>query len=278
MMSSPTALTATYLAAYDDELRGEPETRRAIHSDVDGPVFRVIHDGNTGFVSHRTLAGLTPTEIDDLIARTIAYFRDDTTVPSFEWKTRGHDQPADFCDRLILHGFEPEEPETVMIGEARLLMDAPAAPEGVVLRRIGAGDVKRTDLIEDLQQMFAMQAEVFGSSAPDGAEHYADMLLTYPDEIEAWVAEVDGVVVAAGRLEVVTGTQFASLWGGSARVEWRGQGIYRALTAARARSAMAKGVTYLHSDSTEGSRPILARSGFIAVTTTTPYIWKRPSL
>lgn len=277
MTSSP-ASVAAYLAAYDDQLRGEPETRRAIHSEIDGPVFRVIHDGNTGFVSHRTLAGLTPTEIDAMVERTIAYFRDDTSVPSFEWKTRGHDQPADFCERLIAHGFQAEEPETVMIGEARLLMDAPPAPEGVVLRRIAEGDVPRADLIKDLRQMFAMQAEVFGSSSPDGAEHYADMLLAYPDDIEAWVAEVDGVVVAAGRLEVVTGTQFASLWGGSVREEWRGQGIYRALTAARARSAVAKGVTYLHSDSTEGSRPILARSGLIAVTTTTPYIWKRPSL
>jgi len=31
----------------------------------------------------------------------------------------------------------------------------------------------------------------------------------------------------------------------------------------------------VHSDSTEGSRPILERSGLVAVSTTTPYDWTR---
>jgi hypothetical protein len=35
------------------------------------------------------------------------------------------------------------------------------------------------------------------------------------------------------------------------------------------------GATLVHSDSTEYSRPILERSGFVAVSTTTPYIWRR---
>ncbi|HVK35474.1 MAG TPA: GNAT family N-acetyltransferase, partial [Microlunatus sp.] len=57
--------------------------------------------------------------------------------------------------------------------------------------------------------------------------------------------------------------------------QWRRRGIYRALTAARAHSALALGKTLLHSDSTEFSRPILERSGLIKVTTTTPYEWRR---
>ena len=56
---------------------------------------------------------------------------------------------------------------------------------------------------------------------------------------------------------------------------WRGRGIYRALTAARARSALRLGKTIIHSDSTEFSRPILERSGFVKVSTTTPYTWRR---
>jgi hypothetical protein len=34
-------------------------------------------------------------------------------------------------------------------------------------------------------------------------------------------------------------------------------------------------VFYLHSDSSPMSRPILERSGLIAVSTTTPYNWRR---
>jgi DNA-binding transcriptional ArsR family regulator len=99
--------------------------------------------------------------------------------------------------------------------------------------------------------------------------------LSFDDGMELWVAEVDGQIVSAGRLEPVTGTDFAGIWGGATRQEWRGRGIYRALTAARARSALRKGKTLITSDSTEYSRPILERSGLVKVSTTTPYQWQR---
>jgi predicted GNAT family acetyltransferase len=76
-------------------------------------------------------------------------------------------------------------------------------------------------------------------------------------------------------LEPVPGTEFAGIWGGATLPEWRGRGIYRALTAARARSALRLGRTLIHSDSTEASRPILERSGMVKVSTTTPYRWER---
>ena len=275
------ASRSALLTAYDEQLRGEPETRRATWSDVDGPVFRSRFGDQRGFVSHRTLDGLSSDDVDALIARAVAYFRDQTSVDSFEWKTRGHDQPADFPARLVAQGFVPEECETVMIGEAHLVADAPVLPGGVDIRQVGAGldpQASRDVIIEDLERMFAMQVEVFGREAHQDAGEFADRMAEYPDQVEAWIAENSGQVICTGRLEVVEGTQFASLWGGATRRDWRRMGIYRGLTAARARSAMAKGITYLHSDSTDGSRPILARSGFTAVTTTTPYIWHRPSL
>ena len=93
--------------------------------------------------------------------------------------------------------------------------------------------------------------------------------------MELWVAEADGRVVSAGRLEPVRGTDVAGIWGGATLEAWRGRGIYRALTAVRARSALALGKTLIHSDSTEYSRPILERSGLVKVSTTTPYEWRR---
>ena len=89
------------------------------------------------------------------------------------------------------------------------------------------------------------------------------------------MAEHDGRIVSAGRLEPVADTEFAGIWGGSTLPEYRGRGIYRALTAARARSAMGHGKRFINSDSTEFSRPILERSGFLKVSTTTPYEWRR---
>jgi predicted GNAT family acetyltransferase len=91
--------------------------------------------------------------------------------------------------------------------------------------------------------------------------------------MELWVAEHDGRIVSAGRLEPVPDTDFAGIWGGSTLPEWRGRGLYRAITAARARAALRLGKTLIHSDSTAYSRPILERYGFLQVSTTTPYHW-----
>jgi len=99
--------------------------------------------------------------------------------------------------------------------------------------------------------------------------------LALDDGMELWVAEAGGRVVCAGRLEPVAGTEFAGIWGGATREEWRGRGIYRALTAQRARSALRRGKTLIHSDSTAFSRPILERAGLVAASTTTPYLWRR---
>lgn len=81
--------------------------------------------------------------------------------------------------------------------------------------------------------------------------------------------------MSAGRVEFVEHSSVAGIWGGCTRSRWRGRGIYRALTAQRARSAVARGKTLLQSDSTVDSRAILERAGFLTVTTTTPYHWRR---
>jgi ribosomal protein S18 acetylase RimI-like enzyme len=190
-------------------------------------------------------------------------------VETFEWKSRGHDLPADLGDRLVAHGFVAEPIETVMIGEASsLAVDVPLPPD-VVVRRVGEGG----DLRDDVSRMLAAQESVFG----DGRGPSVDSALTElaSGDSESWVAEVDGQVVCGGRLTVVPGTDFAGIWGGSTLPEFRGRGIYRALVAARARAALARGVRYIHSDCTAMSRPILERSGLRAVTTTTPYVWTR---
>jgi predicted N-acetyltransferase YhbS len=153
-----------------------------------------------------------------------------------------------------------------MIGEAQALAVDVPVPAGVRLRRVTSE--------ADVRAMCAMQDEVFDE--PD--DEQADALLrrlTFDDGMELWVAESQGEVVSAGRLEPVSGTQFAGIWGGATRSAWRGRGIYRALTAARARSALRAGKTLIHSDSTEYSRPILERSGLVRVSTTTPYRWRR---
>jgi hypothetical protein len=255
------------LAIYDEQLRLS-EVRGAMSYDADGPLLRAVFDDG-GAVTYRDLAGLTGAALTDLITRTVAHFRDETELSEFEWKTRGHDAPPDLGQRLVAAGFVPEEEETVMMGEAALLVDAPPV-DGVAVRRIDPGP-DRDRLIAGV---VALRRALWGEGP--SAAVVAERLDRDPQHHQYWVAETaTGEVVCAGRLELVPGTEVAGLWGGETHPDWRGRGIYRSLTAARARATLDAGWRYLHSDCSPMSRPILERSGLQRVTTTTPYIWRR---
>ena len=250
--------------AYDEQLRLEAEVGRADEVVELGPLMLATFE-HGGFVTYRSLEGH---DVDTLISGAIVHFRDRTDVASFEWKTRGHDLPEDLGQRLTAHGLVAEPVETVMIGEAAALA-VPVDVPGATVRRVGeTGDVRG-----DVEATLAMQESVFGRGRGPSVESALAALES--GEAEMWLAEVDGAVVCAGRLQVVPGTEFAGIWGGATLPEHRGRGIYRALVSARARSAVDRGVRYLHSDSTDMSRPILERSGLLPVTTTTPYVWTR---
>jgi hypothetical protein len=252
--------------AYDDQLRGEGETPSAIAVTRLGPVRLVTFAGGRGFVTYRDLGGADAGEIGLLVAGALAHFRRRPEITRVEWKTRGHDRAPGLHEALIEHGFVADECESIMIGEATALVGDFPLPPGVTLRAV-------TDEA-DVRAMSAMQDEVFGDAPSDEMANALLRRLGLDDGMELWVAEADGEIVSAGRLEPVRGTEFAGIWGGATLEAWRGRGIYRALTSARARSALAHGASLIHSDSTEYSRPILERSGFARVSTTTPYRWR----
>jgi GNAT superfamily N-acetyltransferase len=257
---------ATLLAAYDAQLRGAAEVAGSLSWDRSGPLWRGVFP-TSGFVSYESLEGVD--DVDALIADTVAFYAGIPQVADFEWKTRGHDWPADLGARLEVHGLEAEEIETVMVGEASGLAVDVELPAGVSVRRVDQLPDRDALVVEASE----VAARIFGDG-PSGAE-MLDRLDRMQGLEQFWVAEADGRVVCSGRLALVEGTEFAGVWGGSTLPEWRGKGIYRALTAARARAALAEGVRYIHSDCSAMSRPILERSGLVAVTTTTPYVWHR---
>ena len=260
------------LHAYDAQLREELSS--ALTAPRLGPLVLATYLGGRGFITYKTLDvdGRPADEgsVRRLVEQAVAHYEAQPEIVRVEWKTRGHDHAPGLHEALLEHGFTPDEPESIMIGEARLLAVDVELPHGVVVRQV-------TDEA-DVRRMCAMQAEVFGDEPEWAAEHLQQVLhrLRTRDDMELWVAEADGEVVSAGRLEPVEDTDFAGIWGGATRPECRGRGIYRALTSARARSAIRHGKRYINSDSTEFSRPILERSGLVKVSTTTPYEWRRP--
>ncbi len=258
-----------YLAAYDQELRTDAETPSAIEVTLLGSIRLVKFAGGRGFVTYGPLPEAEAAAAAGLVPRVLDHFRRDPTVERVEWKARDHDRIPGLHRALVEASFVAEETESIMIGPAEALDIEIELPKGVTLRRITGED--------DVRAMAEMEDRVFGSTSADETVRALLYRLGLDDGTELWVAEAGGEVIGAGRLEPVAGTRFAGIWGGAVLEQWRGRGIYRALTATRARSAVAAGKTLIHSDSTEYSRPILERAGLTRVSSTTPYLWHRPA-
>lgn len=254
------------LARYDAQLRRVvpdplPEGLRV---ERDGPLLRFTGYGNGGGIGYRDLGGIEGAELDELIARQVRVFSDRNE--SFEWKLHGHDRPADLTERLLAQGFVPESLETVVIAPVADVAGEVALPDQVSLREVTLrADLDRVGVMED-----AIWRDDRAGWLADSleAERVAD-----PDAMTIVVAESAEEFVCAGWIRFVSGTDFATLWGGGTLPAWRRRGIYHAVVTHRANLAAARGFRYLQVDASSESRPVLERMGFVAVTTTTPYIW-----
>ena len=257
------------LARYDEQLRAlvPDPLPKGLHVEYDGPLVRFIGHGGGGGIGYRHLAGIDGVELDELIARQVRVFAD--RGEAFEWKLHGHDRPADLPERLLAHGFVPDDLETVVIAPVAEIAGDVSLPDIVSLHEVSErADFDRIGAMEEAVWQDARSGWLADSLE---AEHAAD-----PHAITIVVAEADGDVVCAGWVRFAAGTDFATLWGGGTHPGWRRRGIYRALVTYRANLAEERGFRYLQVDASSESRPILQRLGFIAVTTTTPYIWSPP--
>lgn len=255
--------TAELLAVYDSQLRTDAETPSALSVVLLGPLRLVTFAGDRGFVTYQDLAQADRDTIRELVRAALDHYMAHPEITRVEWKTRGHDHAPGLQTALLEAGFVMEEPESIMIGEAAGFAVDVELPHGVTLRQISDP--------ADVRAMGARADEAFGDPPSDEMADALLSRLSRNDGMELWVAEAAGRIVSSGRLEPVPDTDFAGIWGGATLLQWRGQGIYRALTAARARTAIRLGKTLINSDSTEYSRPILERAGLVKVSTTSPY-------
>jgi GNAT superfamily N-acetyltransferase len=258
------------LVAYDRQLRDHVPERlpKGVWVERDGPLHRLVGLYGRGFVVYRDLGGLDGAELDELIARQVRVFAE--RGERFEWKLHGHDRPVDLPQRLSAAGLVPEEVETVVIAPVALVAGQPVLAEGVSLREV-------TDRA-DLDRIAALEESVWQEDHGWLAETLEAERSADAEALRVVVAERDSELVCAGWVRFEQGTDFATLWGGSTLPAWRGRGIYRATVAYRANLAVERGFQLIEVDASDGSRPILERLGFVAVTTTTPFVWSPPDL
>lgn len=269
MSPAPDPDAARLLAAHDRLLRGAREVASAVQHAHLGPLWLGDFAGY-GMVSYRgeDLAGA---DLRQLIATSIDWFTEHG-VAEFEWKTRGHDELPELDAALRAAGFAPDPVEVVMIGEPAMLANPAPLPAPLQLRQAGAGEAS---LADDVFAVEALHSAVFGRHGPDRAERTIEILTEHPESMQLWLVAEGDCAICAGRVDLEP--PVAGLFGGATAPQWRGRGIYRTLTAARAQSAAAVGCELIYAECTPYSRPILERAGLRAITTTTPYLWQGAS-
>ncbi|HYH73318.1 MAG TPA: GNAT family N-acetyltransferase [Nocardioides sp.] len=201
---------------------------------------------------------------DHWIGRQVAFFGGRGQV--VEWKTYGYDEPADLPERLTRAGFTAQDPEVVLIGRCADLVHDVALPEGTRLREITSD--------EDWERVRASVDRVWGEDTSWVNDALRAEQRRDPDLLIAAVVEdaASLEVLSYGVLRLQPGTDFCGLWGGSTLPQWRGRGLYRALTSHRARRARDLGYPLARVDTSPDSRPILIGLGMHAVADTRPYL------
>jgi GNAT superfamily N-acetyltransferase len=247
--------------AFDAQIRrkAEPDEPGAVVEADDGVLRWVAPGSETSCI---IWSALTDDTADAAIAAQKAYFT--TRGTPVEWKYYSYDQPADLPARLVAAGFEPDDDEMMLVAETSAIDSQVVLPDGV--RLVPVADEA------GLAAMIRVHDLAFTDHpSPELGDRLRGQLRS--EQIQMVVAMAGDEPVSAARIEFVSGTDFAGLWGGGTVPAWRGNGIFRALVAYRAGLAAARGYRYLQVDALPTSRPILQRLGFEPVASTTPYVF-----
>jgi hypothetical protein len=200
---------------------------------------------------------------DRVILEQIEHFSSIGTA--FHWRIYGGDLPEDLSDRLEWAGFEYEGTSELMIAHVDDVAIEVVLPDGVSL-------VRANDELA-LSRLIAVHEQVF---EPDQSGLRRSLLAQFavaPWLNELVVAMVEGEPVSSARVQFFPDMDFAGLWGGSTVQGWRGNGLYRAMVALRARIAAERGYSYLYVVASDQSRPILEHLTFGSFGKISSFIW-----
>lgn len=232
-----------------------------ITREVDGSVIRHVNlAGESGFVIY---SRLDEESVEAAISAQIARFE---SIPqNFEWKVYDYDPPRDLIERLRRRGFEPGEPE------ALLVLDLSAGAEALE-RKVPASVVRISDP-EEIDALVRLENAVWGTDHSHLGDRLKRDLREHPNTLSVYISYEGQEPASAAWIYFHTGTHFASLWGGSTLPQFRKQGHYSSLLAARAQEALHRGFSLLTVDASPMSRPILEKHGFQYIATSTPCTW-----
>ena len=169
-----------------------------------------------------------------------------------EWELGESCTPPDLVERLLELGLVRDE-EPLATGMVLRTDDAPSEPPWTSARRV--------ESVDELVLAHRIQQEAFGGVADELAPEQAESDFSREGiDGSTFLGHVDGEPVAAGYASYTP--LGLILFGGATLPSARGRGAYRALVAARAREAAARGTPIVVTHAGRMSRPILERLGF----------------
>ncbi|HEY3609390.1 MAG TPA: GNAT family N-acetyltransferase, partial [Pseudonocardiaceae bacterium] len=249
-------VNAEFLTLLDDLRRvsGEPspDGRLVRELSPDGTECRIV------------LSNATSAELDGLISAEQA--RATEAGYTLEWKTYGHDTPAELPARLLAAGFDPDDEERVLV--------LPVTDETIASFGNSPHEIRRVDDAAGLADYAEIAREIGRRNHEEEKEKLAAELRESPDDLSIYIAYVDGEPAASGRLYFTPGSPAAELAGGRTRTTLRRHGLFTALVASRLREAQSRARTHVFVDALPTSEPTLTKRGFQFVTTTTPYVYE----
>lgn len=245
------------LRAFDERVRRRPDAGPGGVVERDERIVRVIAPGWRGVV----WSDLDEAGADAAVAEQVERL---AGPEAWEWKHYSYDRPADLPRRLLAAGFAPQEPEALLVAEIAALDLGGAPPPGIAVRTAQDGAAVAT--------VVRIHEQVFGTAHDDLGPALVRALEQSPAPVLGVVAYAGAEPVAAARVELNAGSEFAGLWGGGTLPAFRRRGIFRALVAHRAALAAARGCRYVQVDALPTSAPILRRLGFVELARTTPYV------
>jgi hypothetical protein len=240
------------LSLFDQEQRIDIEFPNTTKESLPGLVRFTRPAPGANFISY---SKLNETNVDAVIQAQIDHFR--PLGQFFEWKVYDHDSPADLKDRLINHGFEADEPASVMVLD---LKNAPAS----LLQPVTA-DVRPIKTRDQLDDVIRTLEPVWGRNFDWIRERLGDHL-AIPGYLSIYVAYVDDQPASCGWIYFHPHSQFADIWAGSTIPAYRERGLYTAILKTRVQEAILRGYRFLTIYASPMSEPIVAKHGFQLLT------------
>ena len=247
---------AQLLALYDKEMRIEVEYP-GIRKEILEHVVRFTGTPEPNGCNFVLFSSLNNDNTDQVIEAQIRYFQ--SIGHPFEWKAYDHDQPADLRHRLSAHGLVlPESADAIMALE---LSEAPQ----ILLEPVKA-DVRRLTDPDQLAQLLPVLETVWEEEFGWLLSILGNDMHSNPDFLSVYVGYVNNEPACTGWINFHPNSHFASVWGGSTLPQYRRQGLYTAVMAARVQEAIQRGFDYLAVDASPMNRPIAASRGFQLLT------------